>query len=148
MALEATTTELDGFTITVTKLPATRSVKLLHKLVKVAGPAALKALANIKGVVKLADLDLSEIADGAQSLMDRLSADDLDYVIKEVLGTATLLEDDKEMLLLKVADAKVDAFTLLKATWFALGVNYGNFSGGFLARLAALAPEPSKGSTT
>lgn len=151
MARETRSATIDGFTFTVQQLPAMRAIKLMHKLTRAAGPALLKAVGGAAGGVKLSNLNLADMADGAQTLFDKFSEDDLEALIKTLFEGAVLGVDGKEYPLSPgVLDIQLSGKpgTILKAVRFALEANYADFFGEFLAGVAVLKASPSKESTT
>lgn len=114
-----------------------RSMKLMHKLARVLGPAMVKA-AGAGG--NLASLDISTFGDAAQAAFDRFSADDLETLIKELFETGTMSLDGNTVPIMPVFNDALAGKpgTILKALQFALEVNFKDFLSGFLASAGAL----------
>ncbi len=145
MARKTESKDIDGITFTVTQLPAMRSVVLLHKLTKAAGPALLRTIGNFKDLKTLLTSDVSSLADTVQGLFDRFSADDTVALIRELFETATMSVGGKALPIMPVFDEQLAGKpeVILQAVGFALGVNYASFLGGLRAKLSAAAAEAS-----
>lgn len=119
-------------TYRVSQLPAMRAFKLLTRLGKVAGPA----LAAMKGGL---DADLGE---AAKALFDRLSEDEVEQLLRQILETVQVTEEGKtrQMLtgfdIIYAGDRMVEVFEVVK---FALEVQYGPI----FAALGAVASRPA-----
>lgn len=131
------TREIDGFSFTVSQLPAMKGLLLLHRLTKAIGPALAKvAGAFTGGSVKLSDLDVAALAGAVESLFANLPASDFEAITKELLSTATIEVDGKRHELFKGGNSgNFDLYlqgkmgTIFKLIAFAFEVNYGNFFG-------------------
>lgn len=121
--------DLDGFTYGVTQLPAMRATKLLARLGRLAGPALLQLVGDLRSG-GLADADLSGLGETARQFFAGLTDAELESVIRELLGTVTVTTlEGKTAPVMPVFDThfqgRLDA--LFRLLWFALEANYGNF---------------------
>lgn len=135
---ESRSQDIDGLTFTVTQLPAMRSVLLLHKLAKAAGPGILKAL----GGGGLLQQDVGGLSDAVASAFDRFSGADLESLVRELFETTTVtLPEGRTAPLMPVFNEVLAGKpgTVLKALRFALSVNYSDFWGAALGVLGNLA---------
>lgn len=136
---------IDGTVFTVTQLPSMRSLKLMHRLMRVTGPALFKLAGGGKSV-SLKDVDLSAAGEAAQLFFGSFSDNDLEALTREILDSATVDHEGRTIPLLPVFDLVMagKVLTIFKLLWFALEVNYGDFFGAFLANSgAALAGKAS-----
>lgn len=148
---ESKTREIDGLSFTVQQMPVKRSIKLMHKLARAGVPALLKAVGTTKldglgetlGLKSLLEnLDLSNFGEAATMLFDKFSESDLDHAMAELFESATVEGEGKTLPVLKALDVVIsNPGTVLKALGFALEVNYGDFSGAFLAAAGTLQPK-------
>lgn len=129
---------IDGVTVQVTSLTATRSYKVFNVLAKALGPALLKALSGAKsteemasGGLSLGSIDVTGLADGVGILLDRLSPGEWDALVKELFETAYIIKDGKQLPFMQVFEIEFAGklFSLFKAVQFAVEVNYGDFLG-------------------
>lgn len=148
MARQTQEKEIDGLRFAVQQLPAMRSMRLLHKLARAIGPGLLKSLSgagDVSAGVKVADMDVGDMADGIGMVFDRFSADDLEALIRELFESATVAEGGNTLPLMPVFDNVMAGrpTTVLKAVRFALEVNYRDFFGALLASAQGLGAGPS-----
>lgn len=154
MSRETKTEFIDGLEITVMQLPAKRALKLMHRLAKVLGPAALKAVGGDGLSLKnLATAKLGNLSEAASMIFDKFSESDLDQLLQDLFETARLGVNGKQLPMLTVMDDQLAGKpgALLSMIKFALEVNFGPFLSGFLASLAAQAPlrvEPESSSAS
>lgn len=119
---------IDGVTYSVTQLTGTRSLKLFWKLVGVISGAGdslgkLDPAALASGDV--GDIDMSVAGGALGGIVSKLDPDQLDVVVKELLGTLTIDGRDAGPLFESHFAGKV--FRMLKVVKFALGVHFGDF---------------------
>lgn len=130
---------IDGLEVSTVQLPAMRSHRLLWRLGKVAPYVAAK--------LDFAKVDLNDfatLAPGVLELFGRLSVEESEALVKEILCATTVTLDGKAIALTTtemidhVFSGKLGALYVVVA--FALMVNYGDFIAGALASQAS-APE-------
>lgn len=144
--------------VIVTQLPAMRSGKLLMRLSKNLAPALARLATTVDTKAALSGaLDFREpekIADAVRDLFTNLDGDELEFLTHELLGGATIKRGGEFVPFLDGFDAMfagriVEWFGLL---WFALEVNYGNFTGALgghvRAAMAKARANPSPESNT
>lgn len=153
---ESKTKEIDGLIFTVQQMPVKRSIKLMHRLARAGLPALLKAVGPAKlegmgdGGLKglLESLDLSSFGDAATMLFDKFHEADLDHAMAELFEGSTVESGGNLLPVLKAFDVSItQPGTVLKALGFALEVNYGDFSGAFLAAAGTLEAKAAPKST-
>ncbi len=145
MARQSRTEEIDGVTFTVQQMPAKRALLMLHKITKAIAPALGKSLEGASlGDFKLADLELKNLGDAAQLLFQNFSESDLEQLNSQLLETATVVHEGKELPLMRVFDEVMAGKigTVLKLLKLALEVNYGDFTGALLATVGAQSAAP------
>lgn len=136
------TREIDGLSFTVQQMPVKRALKLMHRLARAGVPAILEAVGSseLKGALKLEQLDLSNLGTAATMLFDKFSEADFELAMRELLESATVEFDGKTLPALQALDVAItNPSTVLKAMGFALEVNYGDFSSAFRAAAGTLA---------
>lgn len=127
--VETREVELDGDTkITLVQLPSMRAIKLLPRLGRLIGPA-LSALAS----GNLMDANVAALGGALDEVLQRLTADELESLIRELLGNAKCGGKDLMPVFDNVFRGRtLQVFVVLK---HALDLNFGDFS----AALAGLA---------
>lgn len=152
MATTTQTKTIDGVAYAVTQLPARRAARLLNRLLRVFGPALGGLAGAAKGGASLETADLSSVGPVLEGLFARLSEDEQDHLINELLATATV--DGKEVLPVLDLHFQGRLGALFKLVGFAVKVNFEDFSGGLIAAAKAAgllqlkAGRGSEGSTT
>lgn len=114
---------IDGNTFRVTQLPATRAVRLSHKLLSIVAPAMGYAASGTKdGNVLDADVDFGR---AIQSLFDRLPTNEFEALLKELLQGALI--DDKPLMPQFDIVMQGRVLTVFKLAAFALEANFRDF---------------------
>ncbi len=155
MAVVSKTETIDGHTFEVTQLTAKRAVKLVLRLGKMAGPSLMSVLQaalqgsgaavkqgrpSVAGVMTaLQGLDVNSLGPALESFFDRVSEQDLDYLQSELLVTATM--DGAPLWPQYDVALQGQLGTIFKLLWFALRVQFENFSAG---RPASPRPVPAE----
>lgn len=123
---------IDGITLTVTQLPAMKSMKFFREVVDTFGPA----LTSLGDLSDGGDTDIAMFKPVIQSLMMSLSEEKLEMMTRKLLGDSLVLTEGKYIGLFAgegifdvIFQGKV--FTIFKFLRFALEVNYGDFIEGF-----------------
>ena len=152
--------QIGEYKFTVQQMPAMRATRLLHRISKAVGPALAKAMGGAEGGASFADLDVSQLAPALELLFDRLSEDDLDQIVRELLETSTVELQGRQgrttKPLLPLIDELLEVQDVLNVARFALEVNFKGFfgalvkSGGALAALrsTSLPDSPKPGPAT
>jgi hypothetical protein len=126
------------FAYTVQQLPATRSLKLLHRLGKVAG-MGLTQLAS-SGFEEITKADAGPVIAAVAAILRDTEPDETVGIIKELLVSSYAVGRDGKV------DLGTPAFDnhfqghlgdLFQVVAFALEVNYADFFGGLFAKLGA-----------
>lgn len=126
---------IDGVTVEVTTLTASKALKTWQKLVKILGPSMLRSLAGalpeegeVKGI-SLNNLDLAEVAAGLQSMLDRLGENDQEDLTRVLFETGFLEKEGKRLPFLNAWELEYSGnlVNFYKALGFAIKVNFGNF---------------------
>ncbi len=122
------------YTINVQQLPAMRAWKLSARLGKDIGPALAKVI-DILGGKSLANVDGAALSSALTALFENLTENELEYITRTLLDSATVIVGGKNVALMSVFDVimmgRVD--DIAKIVWFAIEVNFGNFLSGFRA---------------
>jgi hypothetical protein len=140
--------QIGQFLYTVQQLPATRSLRLLHRLGKVLGPGLTQA-ASLGSVGSLANADVGVIVSGIAGILQTSAEDEVVGIVRDLLGTTFVTQNGQMVELAPLMDLHFQGnlLDLFKVVAFALEVNYGDFFGGLLAggraKLAAAAPSPN-----
>lgn len=138
--IESKTKSIDGFSYTVTPLPAMSQMKLLTRLLKSAGPSIGQLGAALKGIGSAADLkklDVERLVPAIGALFSALEDAEVEHLTRALLESA--LVDNKGLWPLFNNHFQGKMLSLFKLIGFALEVNYGDFSGGLVARALQLA---------
>lgn len=147
MSTTARSKDIDGFSYTVQQLPATRSIRLLHRLGKLVGPGFTE-LASTGNLRSLSGADVSILIMGIVGILKESNEDALMAVIKELLvGTVAIpgpVDVTGPQFETHFQGRLLALFELLA---FALEVNYGSFFGGLALALgqgasASTSPTP------
>jgi hypothetical protein len=112
----------DGSTaVTLVQLPSMRAVRLLPRLGRIVGPVFAAA-----GGGNLLEQDVSKLGSALDEMLQRLSPDELEALIRELLGNAKIGTKDLMPVFDNVFRGRtLQIFLLLK---HALDLNYGDFS--------------------
>lgn len=156
MAILSKTERIDEHVFEVTQLTAKRAVRLVLRLGKMAGPslmgiiqaalqgsgaASLKGGSSVKGALAaLEGLDVSKLGPALEGFFDRVSDADMDYLQKELLETAIM--DGAPLWPQYDVALQGQLGTVFKLLWFALRVQFENFSRDRVASPRAVETEP------
>ena len=133
---------IDGHVFEVWQLPAKRAVRLALRLAKMAGPVLMPLLqvalgAQVKdgskpgaagAVGALLGMDASTMTPAVESFFTRCSEQDLDFLQSEMLGSTTI--DGAPLWPQYDIAMQGQLLTIFKLLWFALQVQFSNFSLG------------------
>jgi hypothetical protein len=134
--LQSKEKDIDGHKFVVTQLPATRALKLLHRLANAVGPALGFAITSSGGIEKLEKAEV-HLGQAVQTLFDRFTESEMERTVKDLLYAATM--DGAPI-------ASIDNIfagrlgLLMQVCRFALEVNFEDFF-AVLAPFAARAQE-------
>jgi hypothetical protein len=145
--LKSQTCTIDGSEYTVQQLPAMKAQRLFVKIAGILSPAVSR-LANGRKITSIADLNLSVVGDALGVLGDRLTPDEYENIVRQLLYSVTRKDlDGKLQDISKSFDIEFagEMVTVLKLVRFAFEVNYGDFFsvGRLLAKFAPTLAEPS-----
>ncbi len=151
MARRSETRTIDGIEFTVTQMPAMRSQRVFQRLASAIGPAIAAALRDAPAGDAILEGDV-RIGDAVKQLFDRLTIPELEAIEKELLETATVVQDGQTARVLAIADELLAGrlSTLFKLVAFAIEVNYRDFfdaAGGARALLAEALTWKSRGAS-
>lgn len=139
MALHTQEKQIGESVYVVTQLPAMRALKLSARISRVVGPAMAKAVpAGGKGAI--------DVGGVAQALFDRLDPDELEKILRELLGTATTGgQAVMETFDIAFAGKLEDAVALVA---FALQVQFGTLFTALVSAAASLGAQPAESGST
>lgn len=133
---------IDGHVFEVTQLPAKRAVRLTVRLAKMAGPVLMPLLKLALGaqtkdgskpgaagaMATLLSMDTDSLGPAVSGFFERCTEQDLDFLQAELLSSATIdgapLWPQYDMAL------GGELLTIFKLLWFAMQVQFQNFSQG------------------
>lgn len=125
---------IDNVTYALMPISVFKASKVFTKLVKVFGLPLLKVLAGSsngktkkKAETSFMDIDLNEIAEGAESLLERLSEDDFQYFCEQLLPRDYFFANNEKVI---SAEMQLNEHGLLhsfKVLKFAVEVNFKDF---------------------
>lgn len=117
---------IDGETFELTQMMATASLRLLPRLGAAMGPALSKLSITSKDI---GHLDLTMAGEAIAALTQKLTSDELDYIVQQLLYSLAVNGKPCEPGPGKAFDIIFAGRTLLvfKLLKFALEVNYGDF---------------------
>lgn len=157
MAIVSKTETIDGHDFEVSQLTSKRAVRLVLRLGKMAGPSLMALLQtalqgsgaavaqgkpSVKGALSaLEGLDVSKLGPAFEGFFDRVSEQDLDYLQAELLATATM--DGAPLWPQYDVALQGQLTTIFKLLWFALRVQFENFSAARPASARPVANEES-----
>ena len=140
-------TEIEGFQFRLTQLGAIKAAKQLTRIGKIAGPA-LGKLGELAGD-KLLSANVGALGDAAGALFAQLTEAELEDLIRTFLGDAMIREGSMGNFaeFSKVGDTLLGGRVgvLLRALWWAIEVNYGDF---FVSLRALVARKGATGSSS
>lgn len=144
---------IDGHVFGVSQLPAKRAVRLVLRLGKMAGPTLMPLMqvalgAQLRDGSKpgaagalgaLLGMDAAVLSPAVEGFFNRCTEQDLDYLQSELFNNATM---DGAMLWPQYDVAMGgQLLTIFKLLWFALRVQFQNFSSGQSANPTATTTE-------
>lgn len=137
MGVETREVEIDGVRFSVTQLGARAAMRLLPRIGRIVGPAIADATNAIPGG-NLGEADVAKLGGALGTLFDRLTPEEQDALLETLLQGARVQVEGKWAPLMESFDFLMagKALTVYRLLWFALGVNYGDFTGA-LRGLAA-----------
>lgn len=143
--IKTQTTTIGGVRYTVQQLPVTRALRLSAKLGGILAPALAKASKSVAGtnLDNIAGLDISLLGDALETLMMKMTPDELEFCTKELLYV--LEKDGKDISRSFDTEFCGELLTVFKLLRFAFEVNFGDFfdaARGWQAKLRAV-PAPS-----
>jgi hypothetical protein len=134
--------DIDGHAFEVWQLPAKRAVRLTLRIAKLAGPVLMPLLqvalgAQVKDGSKpgaegalgaLLGMDAAVLTPTVEGFFARCSEQDLDFLQSELLSSATM--DGAPLWPRYDVALQGQLLTIFKLLWFALQVQFTNFSRG------------------
>ena len=120
--LRSESKEIEGSVYHVRVLGATEGRKLLVRLMRVLGPALGEFLVNRKGEA-LAD---SDVLPAIAILGQRLTEEDLEYVVAKFAETTEVEKEGKKIVLSKIQELHFagNYLAMFKWLWFCLQTNF------------------------
>jgi hypothetical protein len=132
-------TEIGGITYQVTMLPGMTGLRFFAKLGRLLSPALgqLKSLGELGDLekLKLGEVQIGQLAPVFASLFERLTEEEMVSIANTLLESAQYIDTDKmgQKVILPLRSAmnthfQGKTFRLLKLIFFALKVNFADFS--------------------
>jgi hypothetical protein len=117
--------EIDGVTYVASPLPATQALRILTRLTKMVGEAALVLAA--KGREALDDLPADVLTYTVQTILGRLSEAEVEATIKELLASVYVHGADQSVAVTFNEHFRGRMAALFRVVQLALEVNYRDF---------------------
>lgn len=137
--------------ISVTQLPPMRAFRFLARMVKALGPTLgdlVPAYIAAEGKGALGHFMKKTSVQGFGAALAQIDVNEMEWIIRESMSTASTTMNGKRVDLgsQELLDAVFDGAlpSMLKAVWFSLQVNFGNFSELLPAASPDSEPKPAE----